>query len=140
MVPYNHLVKGLGCLVFSFVGVFILMSVLLEPVKTIGPEACVCTCVCVHMCARVLVGQVPLAPSAEPPTGWEWGPSMTSLRDRTPAGGTTAPPPPRRLDFNGFYAERLERLSAERSQKAAPQLPAPRGIPAPAPRVAVTAQ
>lgn len=45
-----------------------------------------------------------------------------------------------RLDFNGFYAERLERLSAERSQKAAPQLPAPRGIPAPAPRVAVTAQ
>lgn len=45
-----------------------------------------------------------------------------------------------RLDFNGFYAERLERLSAERSQKVAPQLPAPRGIPAPAPRVAVTAQ
>lgn len=52
MVPLNHLVKGLGCLVFSFVGVFILMSVLLEPVTTIGPEACVCTyvCTCVCMC------------------------------------------------------------------------------------------
>ncbi|KAK1333412.1 hypothetical protein QTO34_005795 [Cnephaeus nilssonii] len=45
-----------------------------------------------------------------------------------------------RLDFNGFYTERLERLSAERSQKAAPQVPMPRGPPAPAPRVAVTAQ
>uniref|UniRef100_A0A096NSY8 Gamma-tubulin complex component n=1 Tax=Papio anubis TaxID=9555 RepID=A0A096NSY8_PAPAN len=45
-----------------------------------------------------------------------------------------------RLDFNGFYTERLERLSAERSQKAAPQVPVPRGPPAPAPRVAVTAQ
>ncbi|XP_006754975.1 PREDICTED: gamma-tubulin complex component 2 isoform X2 [Myotis davidii] len=45
-----------------------------------------------------------------------------------------------RLDFNGFYTERLERLSAERSQKAAPQVPIPRGPPAPAPRVAVTAQ
>lgn len=134
MVPLNHLVKGLSCLVFSFVGVFILMSVLLEPVKTRTRG------LCVHMCVHVLVAQVPLAPSAELPTGWEWGPSMTSLRDSTPAGGTTAPPPPRRLDFNGFYAERLERLSAERSQKAAPQLPAPRGIPAPAPRVAVTAQ
>jgi len=28
-----------------------------------------------------------------------------------------------RLDFNGFYTERLERMSAERSQKAAPLLP-----------------
>uniref|UniRef100_A0A2K6E3R6 Gamma-tubulin complex component n=1 Tax=Macaca nemestrina TaxID=9545 RepID=A0A2K6E3R6_MACNE len=45
-----------------------------------------------------------------------------------------------RLDFNGFYTERLERVSAERSQKAAPQVPVPRGPPAPAPRVAVTAQ
>uniref|UniRef100_H0VBZ5 Gamma-tubulin complex component n=2 Tax=Cavia porcellus TaxID=10141 RepID=H0VBZ5_CAVPO len=47
-----------------------------------------------------------------------------------------------RLDFNGFYTERLERLSAERSQKTAPQIPVPRGppTPAPAPRVAVTAQ
>ncbi|XP_011836214.1 PREDICTED: gamma-tubulin complex component 2 isoform X1 [Mandrillus leucophaeus] len=45
-----------------------------------------------------------------------------------------------RLDFNGFYTERLERLSAERSQKAAPQVPVPRGPPAPVPRVAVTAQ
>ncbi|KAL4841841.1 hypothetical protein H8958_016737 [Nasalis larvatus] len=45
-----------------------------------------------------------------------------------------------RLDFNGFYTERLERLSAERSQKAAPQVAVPRGPPAPAPRVAVTAQ
>ncbi|PNJ30102.1 TUBGCP2 isoform 2 [Pongo abelii] len=45
-----------------------------------------------------------------------------------------------RLDFNGFYTERLERLSAERSQKAAPQVPVLRGPPAPAPRVAVTAQ
>ncbi|XP_025774057.1 gamma-tubulin complex component 2 [Puma concolor] len=45
-----------------------------------------------------------------------------------------------RLDFNGFYTERLERLSAERSQKAAPQVPVPRGPPASAPRVAVTAQ
>ncbi|XP_067565049.1 gamma-tubulin complex component 2 isoform X3 [Pseudorca crassidens] len=45
-----------------------------------------------------------------------------------------------RLDFNGFYTERLERLSAERSQKAAPPVPNPRGPPAPAPRVAVTAQ
>nr|XP_033796696.1 gamma-tubulin complex component 2 isoform X2 [Geotrypetes seraphini] len=31
-----------------------------------------------------------------------------------------------RLDFNGFYTERLERLSAERSQKAAPQSTLPR--------------
>ncbi|XP_008821394.1 gamma-tubulin complex component 2 isoform X2 [Nannospalax galili] len=45
-----------------------------------------------------------------------------------------------RLDFNGFYAERLERLSAERSQKAVPQVPIPRGPPAPVPRVAITAQ
>uniref|UniRef100_A0A9L0J471 Gamma-tubulin complex component n=1 Tax=Equus asinus TaxID=9793 RepID=A0A9L0J471_EQUAS len=45
-----------------------------------------------------------------------------------------------RLDFNGFYTERLERLSAERSQTAAPQVPIPRGPPAPAPRVAVAAQ
>lgn len=45
-----------------------------------------------------------------------------------------------RLDFNGFYTERLERLSAERSQRAAPHVPGPRGPPAPAPRVAVTAQ
>ncbi|ERE77992.1 gamma-tubulin complex component 2 isoform X2 [Cricetulus griseus] len=45
-----------------------------------------------------------------------------------------------RLDFNGFYAERLERLSAERSQKAAPQVPVPRGPPAPTPRVAIPAQ
>uniref|UniRef100_A0A8C2YK26 Gamma-tubulin complex component n=2 Tax=Chinchilla lanigera TaxID=34839 RepID=A0A8C2YK26_CHILA len=47
-----------------------------------------------------------------------------------------------RLDFNGFYTERLEHLSAERSQKTAPQVPVPRGAPtpAPAPRVAVTAQ
>lgn len=47
-----------------------------------------------------------------------------------------------RLDFNGFYTERLERLSAERSQKTAPQVPVLRGLPtpAPAPRVAVTAQ
>uniref|UniRef100_A0A804HJH7 Gamma-tubulin complex component n=1 Tax=Homo sapiens TaxID=9606 RepID=A0A804HJH7_HUMAN len=45
-----------------------------------------------------------------------------------------------RLDFNGFYTERLERLSAERSQKATPQVPVLRGPPAPAPRVAVTAQ
>ncbi|XP_055416995.1 gamma-tubulin complex component 2 isoform X1 [Bubalus kerabau] len=45
-----------------------------------------------------------------------------------------------RLDFNGFYTERLERLSAERSQKAAPPVPGPRGPPAPAPRVAVPAQ
>lgn len=30
-----------------------------------------------------------------------------------------------RLDFNGFYAERLERLSAERSQRAAPMCLAP---------------
>ncbi|KAM5241151.1 gamma-tubulin complex component 2 isoform 2-T4 [Hipposideros larvatus] len=45
-----------------------------------------------------------------------------------------------RLDFNGFYAERLERLSAERSQKAVPQVPTPRGPPAPAPRVPITAQ
>ncbi|XP_036684351.1 gamma-tubulin complex component 2 isoform X3 [Balaenoptera musculus] len=45
-----------------------------------------------------------------------------------------------RLDFNGFYTERLERLSAERSQKAAPPVPSPRGPPTPAPRVAVTAQ
>ncbi|XP_054975365.1 gamma-tubulin complex component 2 [Sorex araneus] len=45
-----------------------------------------------------------------------------------------------RLDFNGFYTERLERLSAERSQRAVPQVPGPRGPPAPAPRVAVTAQ
>ncbi|XP_059954348.1 gamma-tubulin complex component 2 isoform X2 [Mesoplodon densirostris] len=45
-----------------------------------------------------------------------------------------------RLDFNGFYTERLERLSAERSQKAAPPVPSPRGPPAPAPRVTVTAQ
>lgn len=60
-----------------------------------------------------------------------------------PQGGcpyTPAPPSPLRLDFNGFYTERLERLSAERSQKAAPQVPIPRGPPAPAPRVAVTAQ
>lgn len=28
-----------------------------------------------------------------------------------------------RLDFNGFYTERLEHMSAERSQKAAPLLP-----------------
>ncbi|XP_043330992.1 gamma-tubulin complex component 2 isoform X1 [Cervus elaphus] len=45
-----------------------------------------------------------------------------------------------RLDFNGFYTERLERLSAERSQKVAPPVPGPRGPPAPAPRVAVPAQ
>ncbi|ELW67307.1 Gamma-tubulin complex component 2 [Tupaia chinensis] len=45
-----------------------------------------------------------------------------------------------RLDFNGFYTERLERLSAERSQKAAPQVLIPRGPLAPAPRVAVSAQ
>nr|XP_012332148.1 gamma-tubulin complex component 2 isoform X3 [Aotus nancymaae] len=45
-----------------------------------------------------------------------------------------------RLDFNGFYTERLERLSAERSQKVVPQVPVPRGPPVPAPRVAVTAQ
>ncbi|KAB1270804.1 Gamma-tubulin complex component 2 [Camelus dromedarius] len=45
-----------------------------------------------------------------------------------------------RLDFNGFYTERLERLSAERSQKAAPAAPVPRGPPAPTPRIAVTAQ
>nr|XP_031529851.1 gamma-tubulin complex component 2 isoform X1 [Vicugna pacos] len=45
-----------------------------------------------------------------------------------------------RLDFNGFYTERLERLSAERSQKAAPAAPLPRGPPAPTPRIAVTAQ
>ncbi|XP_037352345.1 gamma-tubulin complex component 2 [Talpa occidentalis] len=45
-----------------------------------------------------------------------------------------------RLDFNGFYTRRLERLSAERSQKAAPPAPGPRGAPAPAPRVAVPAQ
>ncbi|XP_057590740.1 gamma-tubulin complex component 2 isoform X2 [Hippopotamus amphibius kiboko] len=45
-----------------------------------------------------------------------------------------------RLDFNGFYTERLERLSAERSQKATPPVPGPRGPPAPAPRVTVTAQ
>uniref|UniRef100_A0A8C0TTY8 Gamma-tubulin complex component n=1 Tax=Canis lupus familiaris TaxID=9615 RepID=A0A8C0TTY8_CANLF len=45
-----------------------------------------------------------------------------------------------RLDFNGFYTERLERLSAERSQKAAPQVPIPRAPPASAPRVAVPAQ
>ncbi|XP_048193951.1 gamma-tubulin complex component 2 [Perognathus longimembris pacificus] len=48
-----------------------------------------------------------------------------------------------RLDFNDFYAERLgrlERLSAERSQKASPQVPILRGPSAPAPRVAVTAQ
>ncbi|XP_049646500.1 gamma-tubulin complex component 2 isoform X2 [Suncus etruscus] len=45
-----------------------------------------------------------------------------------------------RLDFNGFYTERLERLSAERSQRTAPHVPGPRGPPAPAPRVAVTAQ
>ncbi|XP_055962641.1 gamma-tubulin complex component 2 [Sorex fumeus] len=45
-----------------------------------------------------------------------------------------------RLDFNGFYTERLERLSAERSQRTVPQVPGPRGPPAPAPRVAVTAQ
>ncbi|XP_058154066.1 gamma-tubulin complex component 2 [Dasypus novemcinctus] len=44
-----------------------------------------------------------------------------------------------RLDFNGFYTERLERLSAERSQRASPG-PGPRGPPAPAPRVAVPAQ
>lgn len=48
--------------------------------------------------------------------------------------------PPHRLDFNGFYTERLERLSAERSQKAAPQVPVLRGPPAQAPRVAVAAQ
>uniref|UniRef100_G1QNM6 Gamma-tubulin complex component n=1 Tax=Nomascus leucogenys TaxID=61853 RepID=G1QNM6_NOMLE len=47
---------------------------------------------------------------------------------------------PHRLDFNGFYTERLERLSAERSQKAVPQVPVLRGPPVPAPRVAVTAQ
>uniref|UniRef100_F7AV85 Gamma-tubulin complex component n=2 Tax=Equus TaxID=9789 RepID=F7AV85_HORSE len=45
-----------------------------------------------------------------------------------------------RLDFNGFYTERLERLSAERSQTATPQVAIPRGPPAPAPRVAVAAQ
>nr|XP_027780719.1 gamma-tubulin complex component 2 isoform X2 [Marmota flaviventris]XP_027780876.1 gamma-tubulin complex component 2 isoform X2 [Marmota flaviventris] len=45
-----------------------------------------------------------------------------------------------RLDFNGFYTERLERLSAERSQKAAPQVPVLRGPPAQTPRVAVAAQ
>ncbi|KAM9618522.1 gamma-tubulin complex component 2 isoform 2-T2 [Trichechus inunguis] len=45
-----------------------------------------------------------------------------------------------RLDFNGFYTERLERLSAERSQKAAHHTPAPRGPPAAAPRIAVAAQ
>nr|XP_048311264.1 gamma-tubulin complex component 2 isoform X2 [Myodes glareolus] len=45
-----------------------------------------------------------------------------------------------RLDFNGFYAERLERLSAERSQKAAPQVSIPRGPPASTPRVAIPAQ
>ncbi|XP_075865788.1 gamma-tubulin complex component 2 [Microcebus murinus] len=45
-----------------------------------------------------------------------------------------------RLDFNGFYTERLERLSAERSQKATPQVPVPRGPPVTVPRVAVTAQ
>ncbi|XP_052516602.1 gamma-tubulin complex component 2 isoform X4 [Budorcas taxicolor] len=45
-----------------------------------------------------------------------------------------------RLDFNGFYTEQLERLSAERSQKAAPAVPGPQGPPAPAPRVAVPAQ
>ncbi|XP_004579789.1 gamma-tubulin complex component 2 isoform X1 [Ochotona princeps] len=45
-----------------------------------------------------------------------------------------------RLDFNGFYAERLERLSAERSQRAAPPVPGPRGPSAAVPRVAVTAQ
>ncbi|KAK2099353.1 hypothetical protein P7K49_024804 [Saguinus oedipus] len=47
---------------------------------------------------------------------------------------------PHRLDFNGFYTERLERLSAERSQKVVPQVPVPRGPPVPAPRVAVAAQ
>lgn len=47
---------------------------------------------------------------------------------------------PHRLDFNGFYTERLERLSAERSQTATPQVAIPRGPPAPAPRVAVAAQ
>lgn len=30
---------------------------------------------------------------------------------------------PLRLDFNGFYTERLEHMSAERSQKAPPLLP-----------------
>ncbi|XP_069867481.1 gamma-tubulin complex component 2 isoform X2 [Dipodomys merriami] len=48
-----------------------------------------------------------------------------------------------RLDFNDFYAERLgrlERLSAERSQKAGPPAPLLRGTSAPAPRVAVPAQ
>lgn len=45
-----------------------------------------------------------------------------------------------RLDFNGFYTEQLERLSAERSQKVAPTVPGPRGPPAPVPRVAVPAQ
>ncbi|XP_075390626.1 gamma-tubulin complex component 2 [Tenrec ecaudatus] len=45
-----------------------------------------------------------------------------------------------RLDFNGFYTERLERLSAERNQKAASHVPLPRGPPTAAPRTAVTAQ
>ncbi|KAM9197387.1 gamma-tubulin complex component 2 isoform 3-T5 [Dugong dugon] len=45
-----------------------------------------------------------------------------------------------RLDFNGFYTERLEHLSAERSQKAAHHTAAPRGPPAAAPRIAVAAQ
>lgn len=57
-----------------------------------------------------------------------------------PGGAGAQPLSSRRLDFNGFYTERLERLSAERSQKAAPQVPVPRGPPASAPRVAVTAQ
>lgn len=30
---------------------------------------------------------------------------------------------PPRLDFNGFYTERLEHMSAERSRKAPPLLP-----------------
>ncbi|XP_004700926.1 gamma-tubulin complex component 2 [Echinops telfairi] len=45
-----------------------------------------------------------------------------------------------RLDFNGFYTERLERLSAERNQKTGPHVPLPRGPPTAAPRIAVTAQ
>ncbi|KAG8517503.1 Gamma-tubulin complex component 2 [Galemys pyrenaicus] len=45
-----------------------------------------------------------------------------------------------RLDFNGFYAQRLERLSAERSQRATPTGPGPRGAPAQAPRVTIPTQ
>lgn len=44
--------------------------------------------------------------------------------------GLLNPPFTPRLDFNGFYTERLEHMSAERSRKAVPQVApsAPRAV------------